>query len=275
MMVLLLLIGCSPRDVDSAEGNVQRVGFGVSAALGEVDCTDGLDDDGDGLIDCEDGDCSAAEGCYESDCGDGLDDDGDGMEDCVDEDCWGLDICPIVRSWVVSGEMQHKIGLKENRRYGGVVSSMQEELLWTTTVELTEVSGAAEVWVSSTWVPCNWGFDAGAFERRVWSTNLIFGGRSYLYTGTSSTFNRSGFELSKGCPISTSYFLPGRLSASGRAVQVDRETRYSGFVAGSQHRTDSRFFAWGGSGGGSGVFTSYSSWWTRSLDAGGTWTFGE
>jgi hypothetical protein len=53
----------------------------------EVDCDDTLDNDGDGLADCEDADCGALNSCRESDCSNGVDDDGDGSSDCVDTDC--------------------------------------------------------------------------------------------------------------------------------------------------------------------------------------------
>ena len=80
----------------------------------EEDCTDGLDEDQDGLTDCEDADCAEAcvedcadkvdndqDGltdcddddcvCTEEDCGDGVDDDKDGLLDCEDDDC--VDAC--------------------------------------------------------------------------------------------------------------------------------------------------------------------------------------
>jgi hypothetical protein len=47
-------------------------------------CTDGVDNDGDGRVDCDDPDC--AEGCQEI-CTDGVDNDGDGRVDCDDPDC--------------------------------------------------------------------------------------------------------------------------------------------------------------------------------------------
>ncbi len=52
----------------------------------EDDCTDGADNDGDGLIDCEDDDCVDA--CME-DCSDKVDNDGDGLVDCDDDECVG------------------------------------------------------------------------------------------------------------------------------------------------------------------------------------------
>lgn len=58
------------------------------------DCGNGVDDDGDGRVDCEDADCATARVCQEG-CDDGFDDDGDGLVDCDDDDCWGF--CTEVR----------------------------------------------------------------------------------------------------------------------------------------------------------------------------------
>ena len=62
----------------------------------EFDCTDGVDDDGDGLVDCADPDCAADPACSgdddtssgpQEDCINGVDDDEDGDVDCADPDC--------------------------------------------------------------------------------------------------------------------------------------------------------------------------------------------
>lgn len=61
-------------------------------------CTDGTDNNGNGLIDCDDPDCEHAcaglpepvvegENVQREDCTNGLDDDGDGLIDCNDSDC--------------------------------------------------------------------------------------------------------------------------------------------------------------------------------------------
>jgi len=56
-------------------------------------CTDGIDNDGDGAIDCADGDCTSDPACQPllvvpvEDCSDGIDNDGDGKIDCKDKDC--------------------------------------------------------------------------------------------------------------------------------------------------------------------------------------------
>jgi len=53
------------------------------------DCTNGVDDDGDSLVDCADFDCAGTVGCQLENCSDGLDNDGDGRVDCADADCTG------------------------------------------------------------------------------------------------------------------------------------------------------------------------------------------
>jgi Tol biopolymer transport system component len=63
-------------------------------------CTDGIDNDGDGLVDCDDSeDCGHDPACTEppSDpeiCDDGIDNDGDGLTDCLDRlDCRQHPVC--------------------------------------------------------------------------------------------------------------------------------------------------------------------------------------
>lgn len=63
----------------------------------EYDCFNGRDDDHDGLVDCDDPDCAYEMECYgERDCGDRLDNDGDGLADCDDPDCWDQPVCEIL-----------------------------------------------------------------------------------------------------------------------------------------------------------------------------------
>jgi len=50
-------------------------------------CDDGIDNDGDGFIDCEDLDCESNQNCLVEICNDGIDNDGDGFIDCEDLDC--------------------------------------------------------------------------------------------------------------------------------------------------------------------------------------------
>ncbi len=59
----------------------------------ESKCNNGIDDDGDGLIDCEDGDCFTSNECTVEICDNGIDDDGDGWIDCSDTECFNLTFC--------------------------------------------------------------------------------------------------------------------------------------------------------------------------------------
>ena len=73
----------------------------ISAAIdsgipSETICSNGLDDDGDGLFDCDDPDCADSPDCKtepETICNNGLDDDGDGLFDCDDSDCADSGYC--------------------------------------------------------------------------------------------------------------------------------------------------------------------------------------
>jgi hypothetical protein len=58
-------------------------------------CDNGVDDDGDGDVDCDDADCAEDEACAEAVelCDNGIDDDGDGKVDCDDADCALADEC--------------------------------------------------------------------------------------------------------------------------------------------------------------------------------------
>jgi hypothetical protein len=62
------------------------------------DCTDGMDNDCDGSVDCDDRDCSQDPACVvcvpqAEDCTDGEDNDCDGLADCADPDCNQDAIC--------------------------------------------------------------------------------------------------------------------------------------------------------------------------------------
>lgn len=63
----------------------------------ETKCSDGVDNDGDKLIDCADPDCEGSAVCGPEDtearCKDGIDNDGDGFTDCDDKDCLAFEHC--------------------------------------------------------------------------------------------------------------------------------------------------------------------------------------
>jgi hypothetical protein len=74
--------GCSPYRLEVAVDE-------TSCVLTDIDCSNGSDDDGDGLTDCADAtDCATDAYCLpETACRNGLDDDADGLTDCADPGC--------------------------------------------------------------------------------------------------------------------------------------------------------------------------------------------
>jgi RHS repeat-associated protein len=69
---------------------IQCTDFGGCSV--ETSCHDGIDDEGDGKVDCNDSDCSWDRGCFE-DCRNDVDDDGDGDTDCFDSTCASVAPC--------------------------------------------------------------------------------------------------------------------------------------------------------------------------------------
>jgi hypothetical protein len=69
------------------------VGFSTAALAQEntvAKCTNGIDDDGDGQIDCLDNSCATIVECN---CSDGVDNDGNGRIDCFDGNCANKTAC--------------------------------------------------------------------------------------------------------------------------------------------------------------------------------------
>lgn len=76
--------------------------LGLAAAAGlpvlsaEADCSNNIDDDADGVSDCDDSDCDGNNSCLtetETSCSNDVDDDGDGDIDCDDSDCNDNSLC--------------------------------------------------------------------------------------------------------------------------------------------------------------------------------------
>ena len=76
--------------------------FIICAEFSVAACQDGIDNDQDGLVDCEDGDCQEilSEVCTKAEdsdalCNDGIDNDGDGLIDCLDDECTAIWPCYV------------------------------------------------------------------------------------------------------------------------------------------------------------------------------------
>ena len=74
---------------NDCDGLVDCDDSGCLTVCSEYYCDDGIDNDGNGLIDCDDSQCEFDPSCFEYECNDGLDDDNDGLIDCDDSDCEG------------------------------------------------------------------------------------------------------------------------------------------------------------------------------------------
>jgi hypothetical protein len=78
------------------EGTLRLV-VDVEDQLFETSCTDGMDNDSDGLVDCADPECAGNSACLTpvENCTDGIDNDGDMKVDCADPDCAPDPACAV------------------------------------------------------------------------------------------------------------------------------------------------------------------------------------
>lgn len=87
-----LTVDCTPRDT----GEMDTAPL-YAAVQVETACDDLLDNDDDGVIDCDDWDCASDQECSSAPtdevCDDEVDNDGDGYVDCDDWDCTAEDAC--------------------------------------------------------------------------------------------------------------------------------------------------------------------------------------
>ncbi len=82
--------------VDSKDASAGTFHVQVHCGSNLEICDNNQDDDGDGLTDCADSDCSNAPACSQPNqeiCNNNQDDDGDGLTDCADSDCSGRPEC--------------------------------------------------------------------------------------------------------------------------------------------------------------------------------------
>lgn len=122
----------------------------------ETNCTDGVDNDLDGDIDCDDSDCAGNPACSvlpqeEDNCTDGIDNDGDSLIDCDDIDCAGNPACtsPPPTDGLLKGAVKDEKG---NAIQGALIQTTQgnttSNALGAYQIELP--AGGYEVRVSKT-----------------------------------------------------------------------------------------------------------------------------
>jgi len=97
-----VIVVCDPEETDCANGVDDDFDLWVdcddpdcATQCGSTeDCVNGIDDDLDELVDCDDPDCQDDPACNPpEDCGNGLDDDNNGVADCDDPACAGFPPC--------------------------------------------------------------------------------------------------------------------------------------------------------------------------------------
>lgn len=215
---LLVWAGCTtstpptamPTDTDCAGCADTDTGVAVPTE----DCGNGADDDGDGLLDCEDADCADAAGCFE-DCDSPGDEEGDGLADCDDDDCWGVGTCPA-RVTVTGGRMDHRL-VRE------VWPTSYTPSGYTTsycicdgyiirsghTLDLFDVRGT----VRARGGTCAWSFADGTAAHS--STSAAFGSTT---SESLSDVVRNSTYVAPGCGFTGLDFLPRQLIADGSAA---------------------------------------------------------
>lgn len=162
-------------------------------------CDNGDDDDGDGLVDCEDAGCMDALVCGEQDCEDFGDDDNDGLVDCMDDDCWGRG-CAGVTTRLLSG----RYALRAERTTGSSVTGGNYWQSQRRGVELTDVQGSARMVTSM-----------GASTTCTWTADTIdVFGSTYVASFFGSSYPMSagltprGLAAQAGCTIPSDLLMP-------------------------------------------------------------------
>ncbi|MCB9795760.1 MAG: putative metal-binding motif-containing protein [Alphaproteobacteria bacterium] len=223
-----------PEGYVSSDNDCDDTDPSVSPSQPEV-CGDGVDNDCDALLDCEDGACAVDAFCAELDCEDGLDNEGDGLADCMDEDCWSASCGRLELQ--VSAARNLEIGVGGGRRAAwrtvlhvedGVVTTLMD----TSNSRVTRhdrraaqtIRGLARWRLGSGTTTCSWTVDSVAW--RAGTSTYMRAGTSFGTGVTSTTVSRyddgptrDGFQLSSACPMRlASSELPGVLTVVGAGL---------------------------------------------------------
>ncbi len=202
----------APEDCDDTDPD-------ISPLAPEV-CGSGADEDCDGLIDCEDGDCF--DECVE-DCESVGDEDDDGLADCEDDDCMGVRACIIEGATfqVVSGlhvEEWWRVRSKEVQGTSGNQLERWSERFATEEHHVYSVQG--ELRLPALSHTCTWSIDRVSWiDFRSIDNSPRYIESTFIY---GSALSRSGFVMSSGCPLQTSGFL--------ERMYLNPNPRYSGGV---------------------------------------------
>ena len=203
VLVLVALVACNTEPAPG-DGDGDGDGSPVEQDCNDADalvfpgateaCADGIDNDCDALLDCEDVDCAGAVNCgSESSCDDGIDNNADGLVDCEDMEC-ALDPSCGLRAQVTGGTLS-----------------------WTSSTSLfsDDCQPAPEQSFNRTFVAHNVTgvLRRGAEPACAWQVATAQGSASGSSVGdTVMNITRTGFTLDAGCPTTGSDFLPKQLT---------------------------------------------------------------
>ncbi len=111
---------------------------------GPEQCTDGIDNDHDGLVDCEDPDCANDPACRPHEiCGNCIDDDGNGLTDYEDPACCAETLPLAVKRMVLKplGIHVHGNRLKVKARYAVASPTLFDPITQDTTLQISDAKG--------------------------------------------------------------------------------------------------------------------------------------
>jgi hypothetical protein len=134
-------------DGDACTTDACVAGACVTTAIADCrieSCSNGLDDDGVGLVDCRDTDCAGAPGCENVEaCGDCIDNDGDGLVDYQDPDCCGAPAALDVRRLMLRPAPKNKNAkrLRLKVRDTGFAANKLDPMHADTTLQLSDPAG--------------------------------------------------------------------------------------------------------------------------------------
>ena len=191
----------------------------VPASVAETGdrCSDGVDNDRNGRLDCEDAVCADAPGCVEV-CGNGLDDDNNGLTDAQDEQCWTAHTSSsrVTARVLGGGDLHESWNYSRDSYFGNGFFSLG--INSTRKLDLESAWGTAQVTTAGSEVfQCSWG-----------ATGIEFGWRETEHANGSTSFStrrstsapiavrRSSSWVDSDCPVMPSSFLPVAMKTSAR-----------------------------------------------------------
>lgn len=210
------LTACPPKDDDTEAPPPDDTDAGIEA---ETDCSDGADNDGDGLVDCEDDDC--VDECME-DCTDEVDNDGDGLIDCDDDECVGDEACVDNEFTISMTNRLQGIALASGPEAGHKLGYPAASIFYGY-IELVGYpsdphgSGFACSGYAEAWPGAYYGYSLGSFYHAGYTP----GAGDYVFE--ISLGSSHNLEWNGGCPVDR---IPSFLL--GMTHTVPEITRYDG-----------------------------------------------